>query len=1114
MSRQPDIFESAGLRGLPGGSMKTKIINSLGIIVAIGMLPSSMRWQSTKPQDQSPMAGNIITGRVTTDDMTPLPGITITATRTTNIIVQDEEEKPVADALVTRNGFYAGTSDAEGKVHITNLAIGDKLVARKKVYEQTTSKQNHSQDGTQNWAYRVYITSLTIPKDTEPVPYTVTDNTTVQVLVVKKSNTLIGFNLLVSVEWDTNLTFLTELFSGFRNASSYLYDATDGQMVFDTVTIYENNQEMGNADYQIRASNQEWPRAHLGGLLQPDWHIFLGRQFDGQSSNTGRWDIFNGYATQIHEFGHYSLGLYDSYFAYLNLLTKSIQVDSSCTSLVMHYLQNTWDTNATLMDYQYNASEFADKEVPSLWSSTCEFTDQWQRTGKSDWEAIVDLYRDTNPEPRWILRRPANYGSVVIGPKVLPVYIWTRVQFGSIVDTFTCEPPKIYQWKDAKGNPTEGASIVLHRIGRDIDQGKTDKFGMITVLGAGESDKLIGSYGLLNLYSKTISISCNPQAPGSPSQMNSADIVILEPAAFDLQVSTQPGNTPGGIQVIVTAPEQLPAPPETNLTQHGGDSIPVPLAYDSEIPAYTGEVTLNPTLTPTGIITVLAANAGGQTVEISANFSMAPVSQGEEAIVVSGDGQAELHLQPGTLSADGQVSINPMRSFVSIPDKKVLLSGPYTIRATTGVSLQTPSNFVLYYLDRSGTLMNADLDSAQIYQEIDGIWTPIPSNASQSQPYVSAAISEFDTYAVLANWEAKVFLPLVSLNGTNQSSFTMEPTTIQGGADDALASAVGGLMPTFYKSITKPDSPDVLTTTTNNSGIYTFSDLPPGIYTITPSLGSHTFTPAFREVFVPPDAYIQDFVRGDIENSDMISIPGGEFQMGCDPAHFGYPDGGECEGSNIPLHAVYLDDYSIDRYEVTNAEYEKCVSEGYCAPPDSPDSLTRHPYYPNFANYPVINVSWSDAYNYCAWAGEDLPSEAQWEKAARGSSGTRAYPWGDASPSCGTANIITETECKPLDTAQVGSFGADTSPYGVMDMAGNVTEWVADWFESDYYQYSPYNNPINYTYTGYKSWRGSNFRHGWYHARIYHRIEYLYYDLWALPDTSYFEIGFRCTNTP
>ena len=238
-------------------------------------------------------------------------------------------------------------------------------------------------------------------------------------------------------------------------------------------------------------------------------------------------------------------------------------------------------------------------------------------------------------------------------------------------------------------------------------------------------------------------------------------------------------------------------------------------------------------------------------------------------------------------------------------------------------------------------------------------------------------------------------------------------------------------------------------------------------------------------------------ISGPPPSGEMVLVPAGEFQMGCDPAHNG---GYDCFSEELPLHTVYLDAYRIDKYEVTNAQYAGCVTAGACTAPYSNSSYTRPSYYgnPEFDYYPVIWVSWYDATNYCTWAGKRLPSEAEWEKAARGTI-VRAYPWGDEAPNCNLAN---SNYCVG-DTSQVDAYLTGASQYGALNMAGNVWEWVNDWFDDTYYSSSPYANPPGPITGSFKVLRGGCWTYPGIGLRVANRHNYV-------PPLVTTNFGFRC----
>ena len=220
-----------------------------------------------------------------------------------------------------------------------------------------------------------------------------------------------------------------------------------------------------------------------------------------------------------------------------------------------------------------------------------------------------------------------------------------------------------------------------------------------------------------------------------------------------------------------------------------------------------------------------------------------------------------------------------------------------------------------------------------------------------------------------------------------------------------------------------------------------------------------------------------------VDGMVMVYIPAGEFIMGSDAG----------ENNERPAHPVYLDAYWIDQTEVTNAMYLTCVEAENCSPPPDRAYLDD----PAYAQHPAVYLDWDAAQNYCRQTGGRLPTEAEWEKAARGTDG-RTYPWGE-SIDCEKANF---GRCVD-DTTPVGSYEAGRSPYGLYDMAGNVWEWTADWYGVHVYETPPAINPTGAESGLFHTLRGGSWLTGDWNARTTDR----YVDDVPLLRN---EIGFRC----
>ena len=250
----------------------------------------------------------------------------------------------------------------------------------------------------------------------------------------------------------------------------------------------------------------------------------------------------------------------------------------------------------------------------------------------------------------------------------------------------------------------------------------------------------------------------------------------------------------------------------------------------------------------------------------------------------------------------------------------------------------------------------------------------------------------------------------------------------------------------------------------------------------------------------------------EIDGMTLVYVPGGEFLMGSADSDT------QSESDEKPQHTVYLDAFWIDKTEVTNAMYNMCVQAGACRPPSNTNSFTIDSYFdnPKYNDYPVIWVSWNNAKTYCQWAERRLPSEAEWEKAARGTEGG-IYPWGNT-PVAGNLANFCDKNC-PLgggdpniddgyaDTSPVGNYSAGASPYGALDMAGNVWEWVADWYGADYYDRTPVENP-----SGPEAGKDRVARGGcWHYSKISARSAERG---WHSPDGVDDSLGFRCARSP
>ena len=208
---------------------------------------------------------------------------------------------------------------------------------------------------------------------------------------------------------------------------------------------------------------------------------------------------------------------------------------------------------------------------------------------------------------------------------------------------------------------------------------------------------------------------------------------------------------------------------------------------------------------------------------------------------------------------------------------------------------------------------------------------------------------------------------------------------------------------------------------------------------------------------------------------EMVLVPEGNFIMGC---NYNEPDL-PCMPSTYPAHTVFLDAFMIDKNMVTYERYNQCIDAGACT--DVFAGAGCNAGMPWNSNHPVNCVDYYQAKTFCEWEGKRLPTEAEWEKAARGTDG-RIFPWGNELADCNRAVMndqpfvdgVMGPGCGSGTTQPVGSKPAGASPYGVLDMSGNLWEWTQDWYSDTYFQNSPTNNPQGPNSGDYKVIKGSD----------------------------------------
>lgn len=680
------------------------------------------------------------------------------AKSTTNHVRVLEKGLPQENAIVAQNGVKAGISDSEGLVTLGDLAVDDALTVAKPVYTKPTIRAAH--DG---WAYRVYHTNVTVHNDGMVVPDYTVKSPGLQILTTTMTNTLLLFNIVVSVEWDADDGYLAMLKDAFQKASDYLYDVSDGQMVFGQVAIYDAAQYWTAADFQISTKNTVRPYAYVGGITAADsaHAIRVGRFWDGGSGNQGNWNEPVGYRTLVHEFGHYALYLEDEYF----VRTTDAQgrftgrTAAACTAQEI-YSDMEAPINASIMYYQYKASELADSD---RWTINCQNTEQHRVNGKSDWETVLDHYGGSV----WTLKHPAIRGSVMAGPEPFPRQLLPFPEImvhngGLIQETTTGRAVTVV---NPAGQPVSNALVALFTTPPSstqtiaIDQGLTDGTGHIVVYGAVKSDRLQaatfdGALAGAALVGEATTLELRLARVGSVTA--AADSAIPH-------LSLIPSSEGTGLVIQVNDLPQSPLPLNATLIPAEGGGTPkfTPLAYSPTEGGYSGAVTLEGIGLGTGRLQV---SGGALPVILSSDYNLQPVIYDQANSLYAEDGNFAFHLPPEALSggADGYATVLPIGYIPGpLPPGKRAIGAAYEVRFSSANTLTKDALVELSYHPE----IMGDYAEVAIYfwNANEHLWQFIGDTFEPTNHTVSAHTAQAGIYAMFGEARQPYFyLPLVA----------------------------------------------------------------------------------------------------------------------------------------------------------------------------------------------------------------------------------------------------------------------------------------------------------------------------------------------------------------
>ncbi len=646
----------------------------------------------------------------------------------TAVVVHDGSGLLAAGAEVYVNCVYQGTTNGSGQIAVAGLHSGDHIQARLLTYTAPTSKGSHA-----SWAFHVWRTNIRQMSNGSQQDFTVSDPAATQQIYLDLEENQIGFNIVASVEYNATATNLSQIATGLQSASTYLFDASDGQMYFEQVTLYEDRANWDDADFQFYAS--QWPNADVGGPSGVESTCCHAR-FPGPAFYTD-WTQPTAYRTLIHEFGHYAIGAYDEYF--------NSSGNSSCT---LDRASVPEQDRASIMDYQYDSTEYCYDSTHNA------ATAQGETLHQSVWATIAANYEATLR----IIYTPMLRGGDDPGPYSLSCFDAMTPAVVAVA-TNACGPISL-QATDLSGAPLSGATVTLTHNGYQINEGTTDISGYATLYGVVVGDHVDvtksnhsgnsyvfwgGGADLTDCSAVTI-----PMFPWISYVLYPIPRFLVEGPVFHVRIPIPPGPV---------LPQFLVFAEQGGLNRHQ-----VGLQYNPDLHQYEGDFPVDLGRTLDFNLDVTSYNAQQQAVVQAFHYqggvfrASGPTDPAYAATRKTGvaapagwqllpaDSQGNLEVNAGSLPDNTGVLVGDTNLPAAPPTGMVAVGGPLSIDAENPLS-GTASVALRYQVDAYCSLQ---ANSIGVYYYDGTAWTPLTTTLDTVQSVAFAPISQLGIYAVFA----------------------------------------------------------------------------------------------------------------------------------------------------------------------------------------------------------------------------------------------------------------------------------------------------------------------------------------------------------------------------